>query len=91
MDKVKRALLGDRKAQEELTKKGRKLPCHVCGKKAKIMFREGLFVIMCSDEYCNCLCVAEPVRSMAIRKWNERPEILTPEEIRKLEGMKNGL
>lgn len=84
MDKVKRALLGDRKAQAELTKKGRKLPCHVCGKKAKIMFREGLFVIMCSDEYCNCLCVAEPDRMTAIRKWNERPEILTPEEIRKL-------
>lgn len=49
MDKVKRALLGDRKAQAELT------------------------------------------RMTAIRKWNERPEILTPEEIRKLEGMKNGL
>lgn len=85
MDKVKRALLGDRKAQEELTKKGRKLPCHVCGKKAKIMFREGLFVIMCSDEYCSCLCVAEPVRSMAIRKWNERAEILTEREMDKLE------
>ena len=64
MEKVKRALLGDRKAQAELTRQGRKLPCHVCGKKAEIMFREGLFVIMCSDEYCNCLCVAEPVRSM---------------------------
>lgn len=87
MDKVKRALLGDRKAQAELTRQGRKLPCHVCGKKAKIMFREGLFVIMCSDEYCDCLCVAESVRSMAIRKWNERPEILTPEEIRRLEEM----
>lgn len=85
MDKVKRALLGDRKAQEELTKKGRKLPCHVCGKKAKIMFREGLFVIMYSDEYCNCLCVAEPVRAMAIRKWNERAEILTEKEMEKLE------
>lgn len=78
-------MLGDRKAQEELTKKGRKLPCHVCGKKAKIMFREGLFVIMCSDEYCNCLCVAEPVRAMAIRKWNERAEILTEKEMDKLE------
>mgnify|MGYP006917444626 CR=1 FL=1 len=87
MEKVKRALLGDRKAQAELTRQGRKLPCHVCGKKAKIMFREGLFVIMCSDEYCDCLCVAESVRSMAIRKWNERPEILTPEEIRRLEEM----
>lgn len=85
MDKVKRALLGDRKAQAELTKQGRKLPCHVCGKKAKIMFREGLFVIMCSDEYCNCLCVAESVRSMAIRKWNERAEILTEREMDKLE------
>lgn len=84
MDKVKRALLGDRKAQAELTKQGRKLPCHVCGKKAKIMFREGLFVIMCSDEYCNCLNVAEPVRSMAIRKWNERAEILTEREMEKL-------
>lgn len=80
MDKVKRALLGDRKAQEELTKKGRKLPCHVCGKKAVTVF-----VIMCSDEYCNCLCVAEPVRSMAIRKWNERAQILTEREMEKLE------
>lgn len=41
MDKVKRALLGDRKAQEELTKKGRKLPCHVCGKKQKSCFGKG--------------------------------------------------
>lgn len=69
----------------ELTKQGRKLPCHVCGKKAEIMFREGLFVIICSDEYCNCLCVAEPVRELAIRKWNERPEILTEREMDKLE------
>lgn len=85
MDKVKRALLGDQKAQAELTKQGRKLPCHVCGKKAEIMFREGLFVIICSDEYCNCLCVAEPDRMTAIRKWNERPEILTEREMEKLE------
>lgn len=85
MDKVKRALLGDRKAQAELTKKGRKLPCHVCGKRAEIMFREGLFVIKCSDEYCNCLCVAEPDRMTAIRKWNERAEILTEREMDKLE------
>lgn len=85
MEKVKRALLGDRKAQAELTRQGRKLPCHVCGKKAEIMFREGLFVITCSDEYCNCLCVAEVDRMTAIRKWNERPEILTAREMEKLE------
>lgn len=41
MDKVKRALLGDRKAQEELTKKGRKLPCHVCGKMQSCCFGKG--------------------------------------------------
>lgn len=85
MEKVKRALLGDRKAQAELTRQGRKLPCHVCGKKAEIMFREGLFVITCSDEYCNCLCVAEPDRMTAIRKWNERPEILTAREMERLQ------
>lgn len=87
MEKVKRALLGDRKAQAELTRQGRKLPCHVCGKKAEIMFREGLFVVTCSDEYCNCLCVAEPDRMTAIRKWNERPEILTAREMERLEGL----
>lgn len=41
MDKVKRALLGDRKAQAELTKKGRKQPCHVCGKTERVCQWQG--------------------------------------------------
>lgn len=41
MDKVKRALLGDRKAQEELTKKGRKLPCLCAEKRQKLCSGKG--------------------------------------------------
>lgn len=88
MDIMKAALLGDKDAQENLMKRKRLLPCHVCGKKAKREFREGLYLFTCSDKNCNSVIVAELDWMIGTRMWNERPEILTAEEIEKLEELK---
>ena len=42
MDIVRRALLGDKKAQEELTEKGKLLPCPFCGNEKNIISNWGL-------------------------------------------------
>lgn len=39
IDIVRRALLGDRQAQEECTRQGIVLPCPMCGEKQEIDFR----------------------------------------------------
>ena len=41
MDEIRRALLGDRAAQERLTERGVLLPCH-CGGEMEIMVPEGI-------------------------------------------------
>lgn len=74
MDKlVKLALLGNRKAQEEITKRGELLPCPFCGGKA-VLFRQRAWVI-CE----NCKTEGELCENSekAIEKWNTRPKLVT--------------
>lgn len=98
MDIIKRAMLGDKKAQQEITARGELLTCPCCGSKVNIMCFEksgipsgdmGHFAkIKCS----NCWLELErwalknkwAVESV-IKSWNSRPQLLTDEE---MEGIK---
>lgn len=78
---VRKALLGDKKSQEECTEKGIALPCPICGGKATmqqdITGRESYHVV-CSNvkDMCN-LIAGLPMRSEseedALKVWNTRP------------------
>lgn len=67
----RRALMGDRQAQEECTEKGIVLPCPHCGGENIITSNWGMFRCWCPDCYSkadDCLNVAD-----AIKSWNTRP------------------
>ena len=67
----RRALLGDKQAQEECTEKGIVLPCPHCGGENIITSNWGMFRCWCPDCYSkadDCLNVAD-----AIKSWNTRP------------------
>lgn len=78
---IRRALLGDKQAQEECTAKGIALPCPLCGGKATmqqdITGRESYHVV-CSNvkDMCN-LIAGLPMWSEseedALKSWNTRP------------------
>ena len=78
---IRRALMGDKQAQEECTEKGIVLPCPICGGKATmqqdITGRESYHVV-CSNvkDMCN-LIAGLPMRSEseedALKVWNTRP------------------
>ena len=85
MDIIKRAMLGDKKAQEEITARGWLLPCPHCGNKDYI-FVESVEKIFCG----NCGCSTRTFTGGAVEKvlenWNSRPQLLTDEEMERLEG-----
>ena len=92
MDIVRRALLGDKKAQEELTEKGKLLPCPHCGEEASIIKNKTLigdmYGLRCADVNC---CGYDKTAEysdlmVAVADWNTRPQILTDEEMERLEG-----
>lgn len=90
MDIIKRAMLGDKKAQEEITARGELLPCPHCGKEASIIkdtvIIGDLYGVRCGDENC---CAYDKTAEysdliVAIADWNTRPQILTYEEMEKI-------
>lgn len=71
----RRALLGDRQAQEECTRKGVVLPCPCCGG------REIETKYVCGDYWCECVKCGTAGgfhcrKSGAIAKWNTRQALL---------------
>nr|DAI22068.1 MAG TPA: restriction alleviation protein [Caudoviricetes sp.] len=79
MDIVRRALLGDKKAQEELTEKGKLLPCPFCGNEKNIISNWGLWRVWCP--ICSGKADDALTRKDAIKAWNNRSQILTAEEM----------
>lgn len=80
-----RALLGDRAAQERLTDAGVLLPC--CGEVPELKLIGGLkaWVVECSVNghihntgFCSSI-------GNAVRNWNTRAAVLTPEQLKALE------
>lgn len=80
-----RALLGDKEAQRRFTEKGTVLDCPCCGGKADSWEDTGnqKGFVQCVD--CE-LTIESTSKRAAITEWNTRAPILTPEQIKKLEG-----
>lgn len=85
MDEIKRAMLGDKEAQKRLTERGELLPCPFCANEKNILSNWGMWRCWCPI----CLSKSEDCikRNDAIKSWNTRPQILTDEEMERLEGM----
>lgn len=68
---IRRALMGDKQAQEECTAKGIVLPCPFCGSENIVISNWGLWRVWCQE----CLGKSDDQLSQAdaIKKWNARP------------------
>ena len=70
----RRALLGDKWAQEECTRRGIVLQCPFCGGLAELTEEDGLYAVICKDERC----IASDIRPeyggamFALADWNTR-------------------
>lgn len=89
MDDIKLAMLGDKSAQERLTERGELLPCQFCkGKVFTVSGFGGLMFFKCKE--CGCVVSFDNHRcnqskQEAIKQFNTRAPILTPEELEMLE------
>ena len=75
-DLERRALLGDKQAQEECTRQGILLPCPFCGSAAMIEYGDIMpfeYSVFCGD--CGVMPSTSEDKQVAIRAWNTRPEI----------------
>lgn len=75
-DFERRALLGDREAQEECTRRGIVLPCWRCGGEANVYqtsaFGRPLYAVSCKKHYCGAYGCAHRTEKEAISYWNTR-------------------
>lgn len=76
-DLERRALLGDRQAQEECTRQGILLPCWKCGGEAEVneLHTGGkpLYAVACQKHYCGAYGAGSGSIQKAIEFWNTRP------------------
>lgn len=93
MNEIKRAMLGDKEAQRWMTEKGKMLPC-MCGGAAEIgtMIDEEGYPFKCIQcKKCRVemqgLEDSEEEEKELIKQWNTRPQILTDDEMERLERM----
>lgn len=71
-DIERRALLGDKQAQEECTEKGILLPCPFCGsKKSKLRHACGDYFVECLN--CHGTSSVMSTKELVFRDWNTRP------------------
>lgn len=70
----RRALLGDRQAQEEATRRGILLPCPFCGRAAIVEYdtmEPFEYTVFCGD--CGVLKGTSEDKQVAVSEWNARP------------------
>lgn len=76
-DLERRALLGDRHAQEECTRQGIVLGCWRCGGDAEVKcvstVGRPLYAVSCKKHYCGAYGCAHRTEKEAISYWNTRP------------------
>lgn len=74
---IRRALLGDKQAQEECTEKGIVLPCWRCEGESEIQeLHTGgkpIYAVTCKKTYCGAYGCACSTQQKAIEYWNTRP------------------
>lgn len=95
MDEIRRALLGDKTAQDALTERYELLPCPFCGGEAHLFVQNGVCVICpkCNASSKNLVDGRGPrgvsgnATRAVVRAWNTRTPILSAEEMEMLEGM----
>lgn len=101
MTDIQKALLGDKDAAERMTEAGVMLPCPCCGGQSKVRYTgkgSGPFgyisniymrskpgFVMC--EKCGLMTGKNMRVCRAVKKWNTRAPILTPEQMKRLEEM----
>lgn len=68
---IRRALLGDKQAQEECTAKGIVLPCPLCGNENNIISNWGMFRVWCP--HCKAKSEDTLTTRDALKSWNTRP------------------
>lgn len=68
---IRRALLGDKQAQEECTAKGIALPCPFCGNENNIISNWGMFRVWCP--HCKAKSEDTLTTRDALKSWNTRP------------------
>lgn len=68
---VRKALLGDKKSQEECTEKGIVLPCPFCGNENNIISNWGMFRVWCP--HCKAKSEDTLTTRDALKSWNTRP------------------
>lgn len=75
-DLERRALLGDRQAQEECTRRGIMLPCWKCGGEAEVneLHTGGkpIYAVSCKKHYCGAYGAGSASVPKAIEFWNTR-------------------
>lgn len=82
MDDVTLAMLGDHEAAGRLTASGIIIPCPHCGSKDVILSNWGMWRCWCTDCHAkgeDCLISID-----AVRNWNTRAAVLTPQQLEKL-------
>lgn len=90
MTTEQRAMLGDKEAQRQITERGELLPCSVCKKapkKSDIFPTWRGFTIFHECKVLGATRVKGKSLFDAVTRWNDRPEILTVEQIDALETM----
>ena len=72
---IRRALMGDKQAQEECTEKWILLPCPFCGEEAQLISEKGLYTIVCKDGPCigSDIHPEYGEAMFALEEWNTRP------------------
>lgn len=74
---IRRALLGDREAQQECTEKGIVLPCWRCGGESETQeLHTGgkpIYAVTCKKTHCGAYGCAHSTQQKAIEYWNTRP------------------
>ena len=81
MDEIKRALLGDKDAQQAVTERGELLPCPSCGGESTIKAPPANYAYRVACLACRMNTGGCKTKEEAIEKWNTRPQLLTAEEM----------
>lgn len=68
---IRRALMGEKQAQEECTEKGIVLPCPFCGNENNIISNWGMFRVWCP--HCKAKSEDTLTTRDALKSWNARP------------------
>ena len=68
---TRRALMGEKQAQEECTAKGIVLPCPFCGNENNIISNWGMFRVWCP--HCKAKSEDTLTTRDALKSWNTRP------------------